>query len=137
MKNILTIIETILTSILSIFAPIKGIILIIIFAVLLDFIFAIYNAYKKGIPITSRRMYKTIPKLLIYLSVIIVIYYGNLFVFEIPMDLHKIIGGFILITEFKSIDENIKLILGFSLFNQLADFLSRGNNTTKFEDGKK
>lgn len=118
-------------SILGVFAPIKGIILVIISAVFLDFILAIYNAWKKDIPITSRKMYQTIPKLLIYILVIIIIYYSNLFIFEIPMDLHKIIGSFILLTEMKSIDENINLILGFSLFNQLTDFLSRGKNSNK------
>jgi phage-related holin len=131
MNKLFSLFETLMLSILGVFAPIKGIILVIISAVFLDFILAIYNAWKKDIPITSRKMYQTIPKLLIYILVIIIIYYSNLFIFEIPMDLHKIIGSFILLTEMKSIDENINLILGFSLFNQLTDFLSRGKNSNK------
>ena len=131
MNKFITIINSIVASIIGVVAPLKAIILIIVSAVFIDFMLAIYNAWKKKIPITSRKMYQTIPKLLIYISVIIIIYYANVFVFEVPMDLHKIVGGFILLTEFKSIDENINLILGFSLFSQLTDFLSRGKNSSK------
>ena len=131
MNKLFTLLNSILASIIGVVAPLKAIILIIVSAVFIDFLLAIYNAWKKGIPITSRKMYQTVPKLLIYVSVIIIIYYANVFVFEVPMDLHKIVGGFILLTEFKSIDENINLILGFSLFSQLTDFLSRGKNSTK------
>lgn len=131
MNKFITIINSIVASIIGVVAPLKAIILIIVAAVFIDFMLAIYNAWKKKIPITSRKMYQTIPKLLIYISVIIIIYYANVFVFEVPMDLHKIVGGFILLTEFKSIDENINLILGFSLFSQLTDFLSRGKNSSK------
>ena len=131
MNKIITLLNSILASIIGVVAPLKAIILIIVAAVFVDFMLAIYNAWKKGIPITSRKMYQTVPKLLIYVSVIVIIYYANVFVFEVPMDLHKIVGGFILLTEFKSIDENINLILGFSLFSQLTDFLSRGKNSTK------
>ena len=131
MNKLFTLLNSILASIIGVVAPLKAIILIIVSAVFVDFMLAIYNAWKKGIPITSRKMYQTVPKLLIYVSVIVIIYYANVFVFEVPMDLHKIVGGFILLTEFKSIDENINLILGFSLFSQLTDFLSRGKNSTK------
>lgn len=131
MNKLFTLLNSILASIIGVVAPLKAIILIIVSAVFIDFLLAIYNAWKKGIPITSRKMYQTVPKLLIYVSVIVIIYYANVFVFEVPMDLHKIVGGFILLTEFKSIDENINLILGFSLFSQLTDFLSRGKNSTK------
>lgn len=131
MNKLITLLNSIVASFIGVIAPLKAIVLIIIAAVFIDFFLAIYNAWKKGIPITSRKMYQTIPKLLIYVSVIIILYYSNLYVFEIPMDLHKIVGGFILLTEFKSIDENIKLILGFSLFSQLTGFLSRGKNSSK------
>jgi hypothetical protein len=131
MNKFVGLINSIVASIVGVIAPLKAIIFIIVAAVFIDFGLAIYNAWKKGIPITSRKMYQTIPKLLIYISVILIVYYSNIFIFEVPMDLHKIVGGFILLTEFKSIDENINLILGFSLFSQLTDFLSRGKNTNK------
>jgi hypothetical protein len=131
MNKFVGLINSIVASIVGVIAPLKAIVLIIVAAVFIDFGLAIYNAWKKGIPITSRKMYQTIPKLLIYISVILIVYYSNIFIFEVPMDLHKIVGGFILLTEFKSIDENINLILGFSLFSQLTDFLSRGKNTNK------
>jgi hypothetical protein len=131
MNKFITLLNTIVASFIGVIAPLKAIVLIIVAAVFIDFGLAIYHALKKGIPITSRKMYQTIPKLLIYISVILIVYYSNLHVFEVPMDLHKIVGGFILLTEFKSIDENINLILGFSLFSQLTDFLSRGKNSSK------
>jgi len=131
MNKFITLLNSILASIIGVIAPLKAIVFIIVAAVFIDFGLAIYNAWKKGIPITSRKMYKTIPKLLIYISVILIVYYSNIYIFEVPMDLHKIVGGFILLTEFKSIDENINLILGFSLFSQLTDLLSRGKNSNK------
>ena len=131
MNKFVGLLNSIVASVIGVIAPLKAIVLIIIAAVFIDFSLAVYNAWKKGVPITSRKMYKTIPKLLIYISVILIVYYSNIYIFEVPMDLHKIVGGFILLTEFKSIDENINLILGFSLFNQLTDFLSRGKNTNK------
>jgi choline-glycine betaine transporter len=131
MNKFVGLLNSIVASIIGVIAPLKAIILIIVAAVFIDFSLAVYHAFKKGIPITSRKMYQTIPKLLIYISVILIVYYSNIFIFEVPMDLHKIVGGFILLTEFKSIDENINLILGFSLFSQLTDFLSRGKNSTK------
>lgn len=131
MNKFISLLNTIVASVIGVIAPLKAIVLIIVAAVFIDFALAIYHALKKGIPITSRKMYQTIPKLLIYISVILIVYYSNIYIFEVPMDLHKIVGGFILLTEFKSIDENINLILGFSLFSQLTDFLSRGKNSSK------
>jgi hypothetical protein len=131
MNKFISLLNTIVASVIGVIAPLKAIVLIIVAAVFIDFLLAIYHALKKGIPITSRKMYQTIPKLLIYISVILIVYYSNIYIFEVPMDLHKIVGGFILLTEFKSIDENINLILGFSLFSQLTDFLSRGKNSSK------
>jgi hypothetical protein len=131
MNKFISLLNTIVASVIGVIAPLKAIVLIIVAAVFIDFGLAIYHALKKGIPITSRKMYQTIPKLLIYISVILIVYYSNIYIFEVPMDLHKIVGGFILLTEFKSIDENINLILGFSLFSQLTDFLSRGKNSSK------
>ena len=131
MNKFISLLNTIVASVIGVIAPLKAIVLIIVAAVFIDFALAIYHALKKGIPITSRKMYQTIPKLLIYISVIVIVYYSNIYIFEVPMDLHKIVGGFILLTEFKSIDENINLILGFSLFSQLTDFLSRGKNSSK------
>ena len=131
MNKFITLLNSIVASVIGVIAPLKAIVLIIVAAVFIDFSLAVYHALKKGIPITSRKMYQTIPKLLIYISVILIVYYSNIYIFEVPMDLHKIVGGFILLTEFKSIDENINLILGFSLFSQLTDFLSRGKNSNK------
>jgi choline-glycine betaine transporter len=131
MNKFVGLLNSIVASVIGVIAPLKAIVLIIVAAVFIDFSLAVYHALKKGIPITSRKMYQTIPKLLIYISVILIVYYSNIYIFEVPMDLHKIVGGFILLTEFKSIDENINLILGFSLFSQLTDFLSRGKNSNK------
>ena len=133
MKNLLSITKFILASIIGLLAPIKSIILILFFIVFVDFGLALYNAFKKGIPITSRRMYKTIPKLLIYVLVMFITYYSNLLIFHSDIELHKFVAGFIVLTEIKSIDENIKLIIGYSIFDEMLELLGRGdvNNSKK------
>jgi uncharacterized membrane protein YidH (DUF202 family) len=77
MNKFITLLNSIVASVIGVIAPLKAIVLIIVAAVFIDFSLAVYNAWKKGIPITSRKMYQTIPKILIYISVILIVYYSN------------------------------------------------------------
>ncbi|CAB4154714.1 Bacteriophage holin family [uncultured Caudovirales phage] len=129
--NMKTIFSYILVSIVGIFMPIKPIILTIISLVLIDFFFAIYRAYKSKKVISSRKMYATLPKLLMYNVVIIMIYYSNIHIFNTGIPLEKIIASFIALIEIKSIDENFKYIMGFSIWSKLMKTLDRGENLHK------
>ena len=97
------------------FYPAGQFVLLVGFFIIADTITGLVAANKRGEAITSKRGSDVIRKFLVYgCGVIVAHVIQREFVSDFPC--MKIISGLIAFNELKSIDENIKSISGFSLF---------------------
>lgn len=128
---ILNHLNAIFVSIVAIITPVQPLMLTVGFLIVVDFIFAIYRAYKTGEAITSRKMGNTIPKIILYNISILSLYLVNKYVINSGLPLEKIAAGLISIVEIKSCDESFKIIYGWSLWDKVKKIISRGKSTTK------
>jgi phage-related holin len=96
---------------LAFISPVKEAIFAVYFLITVDFITGIWASIKKKQPITSSAMSRTIGKILIYSTTIIVAFVVHKYLmsgFEFPIE--TMVSGFIALTETKSIFENINRI---------------------------
>jgi len=121
----------IISSIIAILAPITPIVLTLSFLIFIDFVFGIYRAYKMGDKITSRKMSKTVSKILLYNLVIICLHFLEQYILETGIPLDKLAASLIAVIELKSIDESWSMIFGWSIWHKLVTSLERGKSTTK------
>lgn len=131
MKTLKDYIGYILVSIFSILTPIKEISLTLVLLILTDFLFGIYRAKRQGEEITSRKMSKSVVKILFYNIVILLLYYTNNYIFETGLPLEKMAASLICLVELRSIDESWKIIYGWSLWGRLSEMVDKGVNKSK------
>jgi len=107
---------------LTLLAPVHGIMITMVFLIIVDFITGSYASFKKHMPISGIRIGHTISKFFIYNLVILAAYFlEEHIVNEVPF--LKIIAGFIAIAEIKSILENYNKIYGINPFKALANII--------------
>lgn len=74
--------------------------------------------------VQSRKMSHSVAKFIFYFAGILLAHLINHFM-ELEMPLVKMVLGFIMLIELKSIDENMKVVLGYSIFGKLLDVIKR------------
>lgn len=116
---------TTMVAILAFFEPIAPILYFIIFAVGIDLFSGVCKAIKSKKKITSWRLRDTVIKLIIYLSLVLIMY-GVEVTCLWGLPLSKFIGTFILFAESISIAENVDEISNHKL--GLAAFIKRLKN---------
>jgi hypothetical protein len=140
MKTAFGILKAQLISVLAIFmafvAPIKGLLIAVGFAIVLDTVFGLIKAKKLNgwKSVSSRKLSQIVSKMVLYQSAVILFYFIDLFIMGdfikifsgIPFFLTKLIGALLCFIELKSIDENVKIITGSSLWDRFKEMLSRG-----------
>jgi hypothetical protein len=131
MEKVKTFITYMMVSFFSTLTPIKHISLTLVGLIVADFLFGIYRANKQGEKITSRKMSKSIAKILFYNIVILLLYYTNIYIFETGLPLEKLGAGLICLVELRSIDESWQLIFGYSLWDKISSSIERRANTSK------
>jgi len=124
-------------SFFSTLTPIKPISLTLVGLIVADFLFGIYRAKKKGEQITSRKMSRSIAKVLFYNIVILLLYYTNIYIFETGLPLEKLGAGLICLVELRSIDESWQIIFGYSLWDKVSASIERGTNRAKIPTDKR
>lgn len=95
--------------------------------VFVDLYTGVRAAKKRGIPITSKGFFRTVEKLLIYGSTIIVLQ-SITKVFEIPLPLSYMGALAIVITEMKSFAENMKYLTGVDILYKVNEVLKSIQN---------
>ena len=100
--------------IFSFFLPIKHFLLFTICAVIADTITGIKASKKEGIKITSKGLYRTTEKIVVYF-VSIMIFEGAKNTFSIPIPITYMVASMIAGTELFSIAENVKRITGVNI----------------------
>ena len=105
-------------------APVAPILWTMVFLIVVDFITGVVAAIKKKQQVQSRKFFNTISKFFIYNLVILSAHFIGLHVIpDLPM--LKIVGGFIAITELKSIFENFSKIYGINIWEYVKEAISR------------
>jgi len=110
---------------LAFLAPIKAAILSVYFLISVDLITGIIASRKEGKTITSAALSRTIGKLLIYSTTIIVafvVHKNLLHGFNLPIE--SLVSGFIALTETTSILENLNRISNNKVITQLITLVS-------------
>jgi len=110
--------------IFSFFLPIKHFLLFTICAVIADTITGIKAARKEGKAITSKGLYRTTEKIVVYF-VSIMIFEGAKNTFSIPIPITYMVASMIAGTELFSIAENVKRITGVNLGSIIIRFFKR------------
>jgi hypothetical protein len=141
MKNYISAhIMTILKTLLLFFAPINGIIILVILSVLIDTGFGVWRAYKTGEDVSSKIFrHGLIPKMISYVVAIMLVYAADFFminvithsVISIDFLFTKVIGLVLLSIEVKSIDENFTAVKGYSFLKKIIDLVMKAKNIKK------
>ena len=110
---------------MSIFLPIKELMLTVGFLVGADMVVGIWKAMKTGQQIRSRRMSDTITKMLLYQLAIVSGFLIEKYIITDMLPIAKLIGSVIAIIEFKSIVESIESVTGQNLWTKIKEVIGR------------
>ena len=110
--------------IFSFFFPIKHFLLFTIGVVIADTITGIKAAKKEGKAITSKGLYRTTEKIVVYFTSIL-IFHGAQLTFAIPVPIVYLVSSVIAGTELFSVAENVKRITGVNLFTVIIRLFKR------------
>ena len=108
----------------SFIIPIKSFLLFTVFVVFADTVTGIMAAKKRGEEITSKGLYRTTEKIVVYF-VSILIFEGAKNTFSIPFPITYMVASMIAGTELFSIAENVKRITGVNLGTVIIRFFRR------------
>jgi uncharacterized membrane protein len=108
----------------SFLIPIKGFLLFTVAVVFADTITGIKAAKKEGQKISSKGLYRTTEKIVVYF-VAILIFEGAKNTFSIPMPITYMVAMMISATELFSVAENIKRITGVELGTLISKFFKK------------
>jgi hypothetical protein len=114
-----------LLAAISIFLPIKELMLTIGFLVGADMVVGIWKALKTCQPIRSRRMSDTVTKMLLYQLAIVSGFLIEKYIIIDILPIAKLIGSVIAIIEFKSIVESIEAVTGQNLWTKIKEVIGR------------
>jgi uncharacterized membrane protein len=110
--------------IFSFFLPIQHFLIFTIFVVFSDTVTGIIAAKKRGEKITSKGLYRTSQKVVVYFCGIM-IFHGASVTFGLPSQIVFSVSFLIAFTELYSISENIKSITGVNLATTILRFFRR------------
>jgi|694.fasta_scaffold116422_2 uncharacterized membrane protein len=108
----------------SFFLPIKHFLIFTIFVVFADTVTGIMAARKRGEAITSKGLYRTSQKVVVYF-VGIMIFEGAKNTFSLPLNITYMVAFTIATTELYSISENIKSMTGVNIGTLILRFFRR------------
>lgn len=112
-------------------APIKPFLVAVGALIFIDLVFGIWSAYKRGEPISSKGLRRTVTKIVAYQSAIITAFILEKYFLDF-LPVVKIVGGFVAVTEAKSIYENLGTITGLDFWSLIKERLNSQSN--KFEE---
>ena len=116
-----------LLALVTIFLPIKELMITIGFLVGADMIVGIWKAIKLGIKIRSRRMSDSITKMLLYQLAIVSGFLIETYIIEGLIPITKLIATVVAVIEFKSIIESIESVTGKDLWGKIKTLVGRKN----------
>lgn len=115
-----------ITGILAFLAPMKVTFIVMFIVILCDLITGIWASKVKNIHISSRRLRKSVAKVLMYFQVIFLLFIIEYGIFnDLGINIWRFIAGFICFVELFSIAENATIITGNKIFIKIVTLLSK------------
>jgi uncharacterized membrane protein len=108
----------------SFYLPIKHFLIFTIFVVFADTVTGIIAAKKRGEKITSKGLYRTSQKVVVYFCGIM-IFHGASVTFALPSQIVYSVSFLIAFTELYSVSENIKSITGVNIGTIILKFFKK------------
>ena len=106
------------------FRPIGDFIFLIIFLIIGDFITGVWAAKKRGEIINSSGFRRTFQKVVVYaFSIILTEYISVVMLKDIEINISYPIAILIVITEFKSVSENVLTITGVDIWEKIKELI--------------
>lgn len=127
-QNVFKYLEALTLSALAVFAPIQASLLALLVLIFADLVTGLMAAKKQGIPITSSGLRRTISKIFVYETAILMGYLAEHFLLSDFIPITKLITGTITLVELKSLFENLDLISGSQLLKSIIDKLGSKND---------
>lgn len=128
-------IKILLASIIAVLSPVKPMIYIAIFAILLDTFFGIWRSVKKGgwRSIKSRKLSHTVSKSLLYSGAIIFVFLIEKYIaadlvaqfISVELIMTKVVALGCVFVEILSINENYEAVTGNNIIKSLRSFVLR------------
>ncbi len=115
-------------ALLSVFAPIRSVLLTALTLVLADLILGILASHKRGEKITSAGLQRTIVKLVVYMAAIMLAFLTQTYLTGETVAVCKIVSSFVGLTELTSIVESLNELSGGSLLKALLDKFGSQNS---------
>ena len=122
------------------FAPIKGIIMMVALATILDTCFGLWKAKKLGEEITSKIFRNgLVPKLVSYVAAVMLVYASDVFiinaltlsVISVEFISTKLIALVLLSIEVKSMDESFVKVKGYSFIDKIKAIIAKLKDVKK------
>jgi len=115
---------------LSYFSPISTIIHVMLIFIFIDAVSAIWAAKKNKIPVESRKLRKTIQKMVWYIAAVMMAHMMEI-TFHLEFShLAQITGGFVCMVEIKSVFENITKITNEPIFIKIYKLFEKKTKNT-------
>lgn len=122
--------EAAIISVVAIFAPIQSLLITTGVLILVDLITGIWSSIKRGEPITSAGLRRTLTKLFVYEAALMVAFLVEHYMSDI-LPFVKMSSAMVSIVELKSVYENLNNISGADLLKSLIDKLGSSNQQRK------
>ena len=120
-----------LVSTVAVFAPIQAVLIVTGILIFADLITGVMAARKKGQPITSAGLRRTVTKIAIYNTAIVVGFLAETYMLDGFIPISKIASGLIAVVEMSSLYENLNVLNGSNIFNALIERLGSINDKSK------
>ena len=111
--------EAIAVVLIAIFAPIKAALIVALSLIVVDLITGVLAARKRGEPITSSGIKRTVGKVLLYELAIALAFLCQQYLTGDIFPASKLVTALVGMTELKSILENLDCLLGTSMFQTI------------------
>jgi phage-related holin len=121
--------RALLLAVLLLFLPVRPVLIVVMVLTVVDLICGVWAAAKRGEAITSSGLKRTVVKILVYESVVLLAYLTEQYLTGDIFPIVKILSGYIGITELKSCMENMESITGAPILKALI------NQIVKVQDG--
>ena len=129
-------IETLALSILAVFAPIQATIAVVALLILADLITGIIASKKRGEPITSAGIKRTVGKVFLYEIALCLSFLVQQYLTGDYLPACKLVGALIGLTELKSILENLETISGDRLFRVVLSKITQSQKEIESNEKK-
>lgn len=126
MEQVLKYLKPLVISVAAIFAPIQGLLLATGSLVFIDLITGVIAAHKRGSPITSAGLRRTVTKILVYQTALMTAFLAEKYMSDV-LPFVKMASGVITLVELTSVLENLNSISGENLLKALIDKLGSKN----------